>query len=234
MGTFQYYIPGAKEQQAKSAARQCGLEDVLALDDEEISTMVSDCSGGPDGGRGVIMRMREAVSYHPDEQEWVEHPTEDYWLGYDPENPPGPEDLVRRTTVALYEIPLGDGRKWKVPTAAGREDGACPLPKERGIDLETGKIERRPLQKYDQLRLYADEIREATLRDSQATVDAEREFEICMEALRANYRIGPLEASVLGLFSDDAVRLIFWTLIDLMQWPSFQEAMDEQDGEGDS
>lgn len=225
MAQFQYYIPEGRENTARDLAPEAGLDHVLSLGRERGDLFTLDCGDGPDGGRGVILRPETGCRYDPDHQRWERHPTEGHWIGYDPADLPGPEDLEREEWVAEYAVELGDGHRWKIPTAAGREPQDCPLPKDRRIDMETGKIVSRPEPRFDQLRLYAAEIREAALREGQMQIDAEKEFRVCMEAIRTNYWIGGVEASVLGLFSDVAVQGIFWRLIGFLDWPEAQEAL---------
>lgn len=122
MAGFLYYLPGFDELPAGALA-EVGLADRLGQ-----ASLLNRVSAGPDGGSGLLVRAEPAVkpsrkqplpAYRPQAQEWQQAGA--YWLGWERERPPGPDDLQRRpTSVGLffprpaYEVELADGRKWLV------------------------------------------------------------------------------------------------------------------------
>lgn len=233
MASFLYFIPGGTEQSAAEDVERVGLGYALAMDSDSEDVFRAHVPSGPGDEAGIVLRQGQGASYRPDRQVWQMYETLGYAVGYDPEDRPTPEDLERPKTVGFYALTLGDGREWLLPTAAGEEEDYCPLPKKREIDPETGEIQRRPMERFDQLRLYADEIREAVKLSNEDAVDVDRETEIVLEALGTNYRVGICEASLLELLTDDAVRLIIWALIDRWEWTDAQQMMAEEAEEGD-
>ncbi len=237
--TFQYFLPNVSESAAKKAAIARGLEYALGDDGTGDDVYVSECPKGPDGLKGAMLRRHRGVQYSPDKQTWMKNPNEDWYVGWDTDNPPGPEDVERSESrqFGSYAVPLGDGRRWTVPTAGGYEEDACPLPHVRMIDAKTGKLVKRPRAEFDRLRCYASEIRDHMMglieleRSADGLVDFEREVDICMEALRVNYRIGIMEASVLELLDEDAVRMIFYALVNRLSWPDAVDKMSKMGGE---
>jgi len=229
--SFVYYIPGARQNEVKKRAKSM-LPDVLEFDadgkkDSDVQIFANETARGPDDGQGGLIHQGQGVPFDLEQQKWTKHPNEPYWVGFNEDDPPGPDDLERQETVGRYSAPLGDGNKWMIPTAAGYENDYCPLPKSRKIDAETGDIQRRPLKKYDRLRMYADEVRQATLDDNADQINLERETEILMCALSTNYRITLLEASLLDLLTDEAAKWIVWLLVNRLEWPDAQKMMAE-------
>ena len=59
-------------------------------------------------------------------------------------------------------------------------------------------------------------------------------FDCAVECLQANYRVGPVEISLLGLLDDgDALRRILDALVDWPVWLAAQKKMIVQDGSPD-
>ena len=90
------------------------------------------CLAGPNGEPGVVCMAPEAepaatvesqegdddgiqvaavateLGFFPDRQTWVD--CGEFWLGWETENPPGPDDLLRPRPVGGEGVALGDGR----------------------------------------------------------------------------------------------------------------------------
>jgi len=185
------------------------------------------CDRGPGGKPGVTLAhpTREETGYFPDCQDWQPIPGEEgLWIGHDKAKLPGPADLAREVQTGRYTVPLGDGRRWLVPTALTPDEagkpGESPLPKVRRID-EAGKVQRRVKPEYEALQLAADEVWEAA--EQASDLPEERAWEICVLALQTNYRLAAVETSILGLVDDDAAIIIPACLVDLPAWPKFQK-----------
>lgn len=210
MAAFLYHVPGSTSMNAQ-AVREADLDHLVDAKDSRKSILNADAS--PDNAEGLLVHDTEADAPDPgsDEVQWVPHPDLDCYVGMDPENPPGPDELERAETHARWNTVLGDGNRWAIPTVLDADD-RCPLPKERWIDPETGEIRRRPLEKYDDLRTMADRVLEA-FREGHS-LDADEEVRIFARALRVNYRIGMAGVCLLNLATDSALFNAFSLLVD--------------------
>jgi hypothetical protein len=188
-------------------------------------------SSGPGGHLGPIIAHPDAspVGYYPDRQKWEPFPDDSgIWLGWFTDKPmPGPDDLKRVQVVGKYAARLGDGRDWSVPLAMtpdkdGKRSDTPFLPKTRRLRRD-GTIEKRPSREYEALYLMADELWDAF--QNQIELSDAREWAICAEALRLNYRISHAEISALGLLTDSGIRRIAFGVVDMYEWPSFKAAV---------
>lgn len=225
------------------------LESQLAFQRRLIVNQVH--ARGPDGSSGVILTTQPALGqeiphklgYYPAEQTWsavrgqgsgVRHQAESlltpdscplspaYYLGYDNTHKPTPEFLARPELVSGYEHELGDGRYWTCPTI--RHYGRSPnLPRTMGLDAE-GVFGMRVLPAFEWAWQLSGEIWERVfVAPNLPWPDA---FRLAVGALSLNYRIGPHEASALGLVTTSNFQSIFDAAID---WPKVSELLAEPD-----
>ncbi|HRU04328.1 MAG TPA: hypothetical protein P5137_00975 [Candidatus Brocadiia bacterium] len=217
-----YYLPG------RGAASTADLAALLPhVFEPGAPATQRGVSPGPDNGRGLLVaRGEHPCEYKPAEQTWVKMRGGQAWFGWPAARPPGPEDLARPELLGLYEPCLGDGRRWRAPTAM-LADGSCPLPCARRIDPETGSILKRPEPRFDGLRLLADLVADH-IRHGQA-LTPEQEVDVCAAALAVNYRVSADEVCALGLLTDQAVQLLCWLLVDRQNWADAAAARDESE-----
>lgn len=227
MAPFIYFIPGPY---SDDRIEDLGLDDRL-VDGLNVPVHRNDVCSADNlfGKTGTLIWQGESrVPYQPDDQAWREHPTEDYWVGYDLGDPPGPEDCMRGSEMDLVgrPVPLGDGNTWMVPVALDA-DGECPLPRTYDVDDETGEIVHRPQRKYDDIRKTAAEL--ADLARNNRELPEEKAATVSVDALKINYRLELLECCMLELLSDEAVMGICFTLIDWINWPDTTEALNDME-----
>jgi hypothetical protein len=146
------------------------------------------------------------------EQVWQEY--QGFWLGYDKEARPGPDDLQRAEIVCGYTVNLSDGGKWEIPTAPA-------LPSYLGVTA-TGERAHKPHPAFATLSEMGDRVMQAfeaaNSKDettSETALTPEQEADICLECLATNYRVGIAEADALCLLTDiDRARILF-ALLDI-------------------
>lgn len=175
-------------------------------------------SSGPDGKTGGLVTYPDAEAparlAQADGLTWEE--VDGYWIGYDPENLPAPEDLARDDGFYHYDpLPLGDGRRWYIPTGRLYPDGS-PLPKVRKVRKD-GTVARKVKRKWHPLLKITDEVWEAF--ENRIDLDPAREAEVCRVALATNYRVGLAEISILELLDDQGVMILLAALVDRFNWP---------------
>lgn len=174
---------------------------------------------------GVVER-RLVFCADPARQVWVEGPG--YWVGYDVDNRPGPEDLERRNFVSGYPHTCPETGRWVVPLAR-RVDGRTELD-QRIVYLPDRTTELRPVQRYEALCAFAAEHFEflsglESDETGQTVTFDQRYADVACEALGINYYVGAFELSLLGVLSRDAVMLICGYLCD---WPGLVKILTER------
>lgn len=168
------------------------------------------------------------------------HTISSYWIGINPTQPPGPDDLQRPTVRRGTAVELGDGRHWIVPSAYW-------LPATNGVDLATKKFGRQfhpEFREYcEQAGRYAMEVfsraedikmlastygTPAALGHKAANVSIPLEdaWGHCCRALDINYRLTPELATVLGLLNDASVIRVCAASFD---FPLIEEALKKNE-----
>lgn len=213
MGAFLYYIPKRQAADADTIAA-AGLAYAITPSIAHRGT-----SGGPDGAAGVIVAQGDAkgVGYFADAQTWLQAPGSEFWIGYTTDDPPGPDDLARAKQIAGHEVELGDEKRWLVPVARAL-DGTSPLPRRLAFDGKQwapGDI----LARYTDLFGEACRVWELIAGASDEEVTISDECGIAVMALAVNYRLGPVEISMLGLFDTQTEAEVLKALVD---WPTFE------------
>lgn len=190
---------------------------------------------GPGGtAQGVVVAdarlPADRVGFWPDRQTWSKVPGSTAWCGYYTDEPPTPEELLRAEPLPGHRVELADGRPWLVPVARGvAEDGWYhTLPRQSVLD-ESGQWTRGDVvAKYGRLWETAcqwwDALNAATVESAGDAARLVFDFagihDAAVVALSANYRLGRIEAALLGIFDDRCVRRVLDALVD---WPTLEE-----------
>jgi len=175
------------------------------------SSKVVSANKGPDEGRPGIFAAhtdaKQRVGYYPDEQTW--HKCGEFWIGV---NGSGvkPEQLEKRETIEGHLVKLADGNEWHVPCARF-------FPQILRLN-EEGDLVSEPEAKFKDFSQRCQKLfeiftgmTEAEDADDPYGMDTKDWWSFAIEALAFNYRLGPWEASALGLLRD----------VDVMPTPEF-------------
>jgi len=162
---------------------------------------------GPSGKPGCVLAAgveahgAEAPfgAYVPDTQEWHEAPGKGFWVGWDNSRPPRPVDLQRREILEGRNVKMGDGQLWHVPTARLWPTGESAF-EQRMILQADGTWAKKPLDKYAKLCEIAERL-DAIREKETVEFDESDAVSMAVNILAVNYRVGPVEAHVLGLLT---------------------------------
>jgi len=202
------------------------LGHVLEPDDQPAQ---GEIGAGPDGGRGVLIALDPepdcGLGYDPAAQTWCQAAGGTLWLGYPNDARPSPQDLLREEVVAGHLVRLGDGQEWMVPTARYFAGGST-LPQSIVLGPNGEKV-TRALPRFAALSRHADRCAQNIRilmgmderpKDWQA-MSVDEGWDICVDALALNYRLGPNEVSLLELVTTQNMQHILEALCD---WQTVQ------------
>lgn len=226
MGQIIYYMPGIITT-SKEKVQEAGLGYALGREGPSYSTMAP----GPDGGRGVVFVLKGSL-HVPEDTKWEKYPgREDLWMGYDPANRPGPEDLAREKQFAGHLVELSDGKSYLVPVARA-VDGSTPLPRKltrEGKNWIVGDVEEIYREYFAQACRVWDQVYAVADKDDkqgeETAITIEDGSDVAAMALGLNYRLGPEEMSLLGLFNTENMANVLKAVVD---WPGFEEMIKKK------
>jgi hypothetical protein len=200
------------------------------------------CSGpaGKDGFMlGCRRRWQPGQLYFEAAQIWTPHPSGQYFVGYWPDQVPGPGDLAREKQLDGHTIELADDRQWQVPLARGIHDDStpeqlrlpwsCNLPQRAAIDADGNWVDQGPLPRYvalwelvcgwnDFRRGFSDDPGHEALAEHWAMFKTR--FDAAVQVLQANYVVGPVELSLLGALTKQHAKDVLDLAIDQ---PEFEQ-----------
>jgi len=226
--SFLYWLPGPKEKPAAQQIAEAGLAHAFERPPSHWGV-----ERGPDGKTGVVLCAGEApAKYRPDRQEWRRMVANQAgaWLGLPTDHTPGPNDLARDEILPGQPVQMADGQKWTAPIArAAVPDAESPLvwynalPRRSTRDDSGQWVPGEVLSQYAALwdlacrwhDAYFAAIDGTDANQRHLAFDFEGVHEGAVEALQANYRIGPDEADWLGLLTQETAVAVLHVLIDL-------------------
>lgn len=231
MAGFLYYIPGHQGPLKLADLRRAGLG--YAFESERFS--VGECmpGTGPDGTAGAVVSAGDVPTIGIDlpNQTWQKIPGSECWAGMAKNDPPGPQDCERKKMLPGEFVECGDEQNWVAPVAVAmsepEEAGSLPswhspLPRVFGVNDDGGWTEGdivaryRPLwdaamQCMGALGKGADEVEED---QDEMAFDLTNQLDAALLSLSTNYRIGLVEANMLGLFSTQTMKDVLLALVD--------------------
>jgi len=231
MAGFTYYVPGLSGVRVEELV--AGLPDALRAVFREHVPAFRTCSGGPDGGEGqAVKAVEQGNGYFPDAQQWADT-GEGYWLGWEKDAKPRPADLERATLITGYNVELGDGNAWQVPSVTFVE---------RKPAFTGGKWQNAVVIPEHQVLIEAAdrflECQTTEERDGKTyfIADAAEMAGLATTALAANYYVGPHEVSALELLSSRNLWGVCQALTDMpammKRWKEGQGAADGRAADG--
>lgn len=158
--------------------------------------------------------------FAPDRQIWTRIDCEGpqaWWIGFDKDSPPGPDDLLRPEAVPGYRVFLGDGRWWSVPIARQFPEGTG-LPEI--IRMGTGNrlvtsIQPAYLNLFNRCAALAGQYYAQPDSGFEGVrIPWEECWSLALDGLAVNYRIGAAEANALALFTRATLQMVVSALID--------------------
>ena len=241
MGSFLYFIPDRSAGLSAAEFKATGLW--YALDGSVHQQHL--LTGGP-GGRGGLL-LADAVhcdpshlQYDPVEQDWTQTPSA--WLGRWKAESIGPEDLLRHKPLDGHWVELPDEKRWLCPIARShvienrsiRWHHTLPRSVTLGPDhrWRPGEVVGRHRRLWE-ISLAWWDVRAAVASTNPEIGNTVRfDFEglhsSAAECLTANYRVGPDEISMLGLFDSESARNILDALIDMPSAIALMEELEKK------
>jgi hypothetical protein len=166
-----------------------------------------------------------AVGYDLDKQEW--HELDGYWLGHSKDRLPGPKELRRKRILESRPVTIA-GAQWQIPVVRrymivrGSLQKVVLLPTQRHIGeddrWQEGEVLDRFKALWTEVEFQLEEFERLARGEEKRLPEQDlfrRDVALVLEALKANYHVGPGEASVLGLVTDETVVEIFRALVDM-------------------
>lgn len=226
---FLYFVPG-RHTLGREQLAGLGLGYML---DAGSDFSTRDVPGaGPSGGSGVVF-----ASVPPDHtghvkvdlgnQVWRQVPGSEAWVGHYKDRRPTPDNLARTEQLPGHWLKLLDGSEWLVPIARDwiEADGDCRwrivLP--RALDLAAdGRWTYGPVvARYQPLW----ELTEAWISHRcgkpQERFADQGDINAAVYVLQQNYRLGRVEAAMLGILRDELVAPVLDCLIDWPTWLAY-------------
>jgi hypothetical protein len=242
MPSFLYFIPGRHAGLSPKDLAAVGLAYAF---DGPISQQDLLPGGGPNGTGGMLLApgdhcLPNRLSYQPAEQEWVEQAG--FWLGRWKGETITPADLLRRKPLDGHAVELADGQSWLCPMARSHLDEGGVARWQHTLPCGVALGEDRkwhpggPVPRYRRLWQICESwwnvrmASAASLPEGAKTVsfDFDGAYAAACECLAANYRLGPDEASLLGLFDSDSARNILDALIDMPGLIALSQEMEKK------
>lgn len=218
-----YFLPGLRAASAdnialrKGVLKERGLLDVFADVPFDHQPLWDLPARGPGDLAGALLcyqtpkgDMPTNQGYFPDQQKWS--PVGDgslLWIGFDPADPPKPEEMARRKQYPGYAVNLGE-ETWSVPVVR-RPDGSTELPCDMLWDA-TGKLQEPIKPAYESYWNESAEVARWFFEGEQPT--RERALELAVKSLGINYRFGRNEQNAFRTIDREGLFLVLAATVD--------------------
>jgi len=233
MRGFLYFVPNKSGgESAKAVITEAGGAGILYP-----GIAANHTGAGPGGPGGMMLSPKGPTAFDPNVQQWQRVPGGAYWIGIDTQNMPGPDDLIRQHPLPGHRVELADGHEWVIPMARraiqtnGEISWAAALPTVRRFGDDGTWVAGDIVNRYKPLwneALRIDAMLAASAAggdDAFANLDFDAETNIAALAIAANYRVGPVEISLLGLISSAVIIPVVNALLDM---PSLAELVSKK------
>ena len=163
-------------------------------------------ASGPGGHVGMLATYGgEEIGYYPDKQIWRKRGP-GVWVGMWRELPrPTLAELATDAQLPGHEVVLRDGQRWVAPMAREWDDSAessrVRVPAAFDLDDDGRWVRGEVEERYRRLWEIASK-RWDSIGDEAAALLVTDATDMAVECLAVNYRIGRVEAALLGLFDD--------------------------------
>lgn len=223
--SFYYWVPDQRATIQREQLHAYGLS--YAIEDRHTAR---GCDNGPDKRHGVVVchgdNRNGKLGYFPELQQWKQIPSSDVWVGVYLDAKPRPDDLSRADQITGRWLTLDDGNRWLCPMARrwvemdSRLLWDYNLPRrltlnEEGVWLP-GEVKPR-YEKLWQLAMAYEDVAAKAAANTDGDV-VRFTFDdidgLAIGALQVNYRVGPVELDLLGIYDDQARQAIVRVLLD--------------------
>lgn len=226
---FVYFIPDAvSDDTARARIKEIGLDKSIDMDFA--------CTFGtehtPTGLLGAFVApgkpgTRGQVGYFKDTQTWTECDGGKFWIGYQPDKPPTPDELARPEQVDGYYARLEDGNDWVVPVARQFAGGTKLL--ESLCLSPDGQAVTAILPRFVAISKLAERIFDIVVENnSVADTDQTDLIGWASQALAVNYFVDKWAMSALNILTTRNVQDILMRLIDGPMWTAVLEDMEAE------
>lgn len=242
MPGFVYYLPNIARAPIDTL-REMGLG--YAFEDRVTPAGVTN---GPDQQRGLVVadpRLvdENQIGYFPQRQIWQQIPatlpggSAGGWIGMATGVRFRPEDLRREQQIEGHSVRLADGQRWLVPVARKAlpiDDQitryTIALPHVCGLNASgewtSGHVLARYAPLWQTATQFWDSLVGARVEDGSLRMDFDNVLDAAVLALSCNYRLGKVEASLLGLLTYEHAVEVLEALVDwktVMDWVKKKE-----------
>lgn len=246
MSNYLLFFEGARTCNSEQLLDKAGLSS-LARDANPEVTVVPQ---GPTGSAGAIACWRSGKTSHDllpafdESQKWAPMAADPdvgrepgaVWIGWDPEKPPLPSELIRKKPFPGSFATLRDGRKWLIPEA-------FQLQRDFGIDQKTGRWVPVVAPEFETFCLRAEAIAfqfaqvigkleelqlshpELNPKEIEAETSIEDALDMAVEALALNYRVTKEIVANFRLFDRETV---VRTICAMVSWNELLEVRDQK------
>ena len=208
MAGFYYFFEGQEPRQLNSerdgklnieALRKYGLEHVFGdrqvTPDETVVARVE-----TEMGIGVLLYPKPSGSelprgfYDPERQEWCKFAN--FWIGWDKESPPTPDELLKTDAIFGPGITDGKGKPWTIPTILSNDINRVTMPQVYGYD-DQGNFRLMQRESDKTLWELAGKVATYLLGDEGGDMTDEEIAQAALAFLSVNYRVGKPEVFAL-------------------------------------
>lgn len=247
---FNYFLPG-RNQVTLDELLGMGLRH--AFEPETAATVATPFTprgvvSGPGGQQGLMVsRGDDWVGYYPDRQTWRQELGQPYWVGmwHAADQRPRPETLERDNVIPGATLRLDDGYAWTIPRARHYEEFDGQIVTRRVLPArltrdEAGQwVPGEVKERYRRLWTLTTEYLEAIIAAAEdetgrVIVRFSQVDDLVMEAMTCNYRVGPIELDLLGIYDDHMRDRVLRILTDLDGWAALCKKKLNRPGTGDS
>ena len=215
MGAFLYFKPQTDKPVTRDDVGEWGL--AYAFDGSPQHAIISGRT--PTGAPGQLFADNSRIGeqrfgYKEENQTWRKLPNSEVWVGFDNNDRPGPDALLRRESLPGEGVKLNDGLVWIIPRLwffADENGFQLALPIVADVDAEGNWISGGVDVGHQELKDYADRLLKETIlvvSDEESPIelmDTVEFLDIAACLISANYVVSKTEIGMLGLLRNDLI-----------------------------
>ena len=221
MPQFLYFVPTSKPTLPAKELAAVGLGH-LRIKGEPQGRRVT---GGPGGKSGLIFAGDGSSASFSADQTWQAGPDAAYFVAPPAGSLPGPADLLAEKFVEGEPVAIGE-QSWTIPICRSVVRGAT-LPRAMVLGADAKSWEFRELPEFAALCRAAERVwtmwsetqakAAATDQPAETSLSWAEVAPIAVDALAVNYRVGPVEVSMLGLLTTQTMHDVLMAMIDYFE-----------------